>query len=297
MVRDGGVRAGSMKVVGRAKRMRGRGRRKGAKRAEGHEGGDAWEANEGGRMMDSGEGAMIAFVCVKETDVSMVKVIEEGTMGGVGGKRVGRVMEVHIVMGNPARGMEFKSMSEFMRELGGNVGGDIRVKGEAIVKEGVLEMEHWRMGNGRRGRRKGRERAGKREEGKSVSDGVRPGISMAEGKGGLRGVRRARHPTRGKLMGVDVDEGKVTSTEDEDGIKPGGRRIVGVTREGERIFIGSGIKGGDIMDSSGELRRNSVNDSVMMRLEEGKQGGRGGGVRGGSLMEFKEMSKKASVEV
>ena len=31
-----------------------------------------------------------------------VKLIEERTMDGVGGKRVCRVMEVHIVMGNPA---------------------------------------------------------------------------------------------------------------------------------------------------------------------------------------------------
>ena len=43
---------------------------------------------------------------------------------------------------------------------------------------------------------------------------------MAEGKGGMGGVRCVRCPTGGKLTGADVDEGKVVSTEDEDGIKP-----------------------------------------------------------------------------
>ena len=120
---------------------------------------------------------------------------------------------------------------------------------------------------------------------------------MAKGKGGVRGVGGARLSTRGKLMGADMDECEMTSTEDEDGIEPGGRRIMRVTREGERILVGGGVEGRDVMDSSGELRRNCVDDSVMMSLEEGEQGGRGGRVRGGGLMEVKEMSKKASVEV
>ena len=48
-------------------------------------------------------------------------------------------------------------MSEFVGELGGDIGGDIRVKDKAIVKEGVLEMEEGRMGDGGRSGGKGRE--------------------------------------------------------------------------------------------------------------------------------------------
>ena len=71
-------------------------------------------------------------------------------MDGVGGKRVRRVVKVDIVMGNPARGMEFKTMGEFVGELSGDIRGDIRVKDKAIVKEGVLEMKKGRVGDGGR---------------------------------------------------------------------------------------------------------------------------------------------------
>ena len=55
---------------------------------------------------------------------------------------------------------------------------------------------------------------------KTVGDRVWPSISMAEGKGGMGGVRCAGGASRGELMRADVNEGEVRGTEDEDGVEP-----------------------------------------------------------------------------
>ena len=270
VVRDGGMRTGSVKVVGRAEGMSRRGGREGAKRAKDHESGNMWEARMVNGVMNPSKGAMVTLVSVEETDVGEIKLIEERGMDGIVCERVGRVMEVHVMMGNPARGMEFKMVSEFIGELGGNIGGDIRVKDEAIMKEGVLRMKDGRVGDGRGGWGKRDECAGKGEKGKTVGNGVWPGISMTEGKGGMGHVGRARGATGGKLMGADLDEGEVVSTEDLDGIKPRRWWIKRIKGQGKGGFICRRIEGRDIMDSGAELGCNSSNGSVMMRLEGGE---------------------------
>ena len=140
VVRDGGMRTGCVKVVGRANGMSRRGGREGAKRAKGHGSGNTREPRVVKGVMNLSKGTMVTLVSVEEMDVGEIKLIEERTMDGIVGERVGRVREIHVMMGNPARGMEFKTASEFIGELGGNIRGDVRVKDETIMKEGVLKV-------------------------------------------------------------------------------------------------------------------------------------------------------------
>ena len=121
-----------------------------------------------------------------------------------------------------------------------------------------------------------------------VGYGVRPGISMAEGEGGMGVVGCARGPTGGKLMRVDVDEGEVVSRKDQDCVEPGGRGIMRIQGKGEGVLVGRGIECRDAMYCSADLGSNSGNGSIVMGLEGGEEGrggkrvGRGGcgGVQG-----------------
>lgn len=86
-------------------------------------------------------------------------------MDGIVGERAGGVMEIHVMVGNPARGMKFETVSKLVGELGGDIGGHVRVKDETIMKEGVLKVKDGRVRNGGRSRGKGGEGAGEGEKG------------------------------------------------------------------------------------------------------------------------------------
>lgn len=102
---------------------------------------------------------------------------------------------------------------------------------------------------------------------------------MAEGKGRMWDVRLTGRATGGELMGADMDEGEVMSTEDMDGIKPGRWWIKRITWRRKGGLIRRRIENRNIVDSGAELRCYSGNNRVMVRLkgrEEVRRGRRVG---------------------
>ena len=207
------------------------------------------------------------------------------------------VMEVSIVVGDPSGGMALETSKEFSMELGMDIGGEVGVKEETAVKEGVLEVEDRRMGHRGEGGGEGWRERFQGVERKAVSKSIWPGIGMTDSVGGEGGAIQTGEASGGELVGVDMDEGKVVGTEDGDRVKPGSGGVMRGKWGRTRGTIGNGVKGGDVVDSGAELSGNS-SESGVMGGEEGRKDGWGWGRVGGEgHVQVEEMGEKAGVVV
>ena len=108
-------------------------------------------------------------------------------------------------------------------------------------------------------------------KGKTICNGIRPGIGI----GGDRSQGLVSLTGWCELVRVDVDESEVLCTEDENGVKPGGGRIMRILRAGKKGgAIVDRIKGGNIMDSGVEMRSDGGTVSVIGSLERREEGSR-----------------------